>query len=243
MNYRRLLYSNYSGAFQGAKVFAPEQQFEQYDVVYRDLQLGPDAAVLDIGCGKGEWLGWMQRQGFRDLIGVDGSESDTALAQGQWLGLNFVVSDAVDYLAQHPGQFDFIHCKDVIEHMTKDEIVRFMQHAHAALRDGGRLWLQTFNAQSPLASTTRYGDFTHEMGLTPMSIAQCLRACGYVDVSVKGLHYCSSSLGGHLRRLLGMIFYRSASLVIKLRHGSGGSRQSGIDAFNTLPDMVAVGTK
>jgi cyclopropane fatty-acyl-phospholipid synthase-like methyltransferase len=242
MSYRDILYSNYSASFEGAKAFLPQQQFAQYDAIYGVPSLGHDASVLDIGCGKGEWLGWMQQRGYQRLIGVDGSASDTAIAREHWQGIDIVQHEAVQYLADHGDQFDLIHAKDVIEHMTKDEIVAFVQAAHAALRSGGQLWLHTFNAQSPLAATTRYGDFTHEMGLTPTSIAQCLRACGFRAVQVRGVHYCSRSFGGRMRALLAKPIYACARFMLKLRHGQG-SATAGVDAMSPLPDMVAIATK
>lgn len=236
MNYRDILYRDYSSNFGGMKAFDATVQFAQYEATYPAL---PErgAAVLDIGCGKGEWLAWLASRGFERLTGVDGSGADLDLArehgppQAQW-----VHGDGIAFLESNPGGFDLIHAKDVIEHLTKDEFLRFLLAARAALKPGGRLWLMTFNAQSPLASATRYGDFTHETGHTPASLAQCARACGFETVSVAGRHFCSSSMSGRVRGIFGRGVYALARLILKVRHGAGAC-VPGVDLHTALPDL------
>jgi 2-polyprenyl-3-methyl-5-hydroxy-6-metoxy-1,4-benzoquinol methylase len=134
-----------------------------------------------------------------------------------------------------------VHAKDVIEHMTKDEFIHFLQAAHAALRPGGRIWLRTFNAQAPLSGMTRYGDFTHESGHSPSSLAQCLRATGFTQIRVKGQHYCSRSLSGRVRALLSWPVKKAARLMLKLRHGGGSHGE--VDLFASEPDVFAEAVK
>lgn len=239
--YREVLYKNYSAAFAGGKRHDPSVQHAQYAATCPPLPRDDDCVVADLGCGHGEWLGWLAAQGFHNLVGVDGSEADLASARqhgpqcAQW-----VQADVTTFLQQNPRGFDLLHAKDVVEHMTKDEFIAFLQAARAALRPGGRLWIFTFNAQSPLSAATRYGDFTHESGFTPSSLAQCLRACGFVEVAVAGRHYCSRTLGGRVRAVLSRVVFGAARVLLKLRHGSGAG-SSGVDQFTALPDVFAEG--
>ncbi len=240
--HRDILYRNYSAAFSAQKTYAPGAQHAQYEATYPDL---PErgAVVADLGCGKGEWLTWMAGKGFRTLTGVDGSESDLFIARSHDpSGVHWVQADLIDHLEAHPGSYDLLHAKDVIEHMTKEEFIRFLLAAHRALRPSGRLWLLTFNAQSPLSAATRYGDFTHESGHTPASLAQCLRACGFTRLCISGRHYCSSSAFGRLRAALGAAVYEAARLLLALRHGKGG-RLDGVDLHTARPDLLATAQK
>lgn len=240
--YREVLYSGYSANFGELKAFDQgRSQFLLYDAVYSDFAPALDAVILDVGSGKGEWLGWLKNKGFKNLVGVDGAASDVATAK-EWLpGVTFHQGNLLDYLDGVMGGYDVIHAKDVIEHLTKDEIVRLLTSAKTALKSGGQIWIQTFNAQAPLAAATRYGDFTHETGLTPQSMAQCLAACGFKKVRVRGVHYCSSSVSGRLRRLLSLPVHWVSRLILRLRHGGAGSQHAEVDRFCVLPDMVAVG--
>lgn len=242
MSYRDVLYSNYSSSFAEQKAFDPQVQFAAYESIYRLRSFAADARVLDVGCGKGEWLAWLQRRGFRELHGVDASESDIAIARQTVSGAELVLGDATELLNRSDSRYDLIHAKDVVEHMTKDEFVAFLQAAHNALRPGGSIWLLTFNAQAPLAGATRYGDFTHESGHTPLSFAQCFRACGFTNVSVQGFHYCSSNLSGRLRSLIARPVHAIARMMLRTRHG-GSSAQGAVDIFAAEPDLFAVASR
>lgn len=234
-SYRDVLYRDYSAAFGGQKALDVAQQVEQYEAIYDRLPPNPNAVIADLGCGKGEWLGWMATKGFSQLVGVDISAADLVLARQGDAARTWVESDVITFLEGQGAAFDLLHAKDIIEHFTKDEFVRFLTAARGALRPGGELWLLTFNAQSPLSTATRYGDFTHEIGLTPASMAQCLRACGFAKVSVQGHHYCSSARSGRVRALLGRVVYRLARLLIKIRHGHAAS--DGVDLHCAQPDL------
>lgn len=239
--YRDVLYAGYSANFGDLKVFdRGVSQYPLYDQVYAGFNPPLDAHILDVGCGKGEWLGWLVKRGYRQLTGVDGSVSDLAQARSWLTDVELKESDLLQHLESTRAAYDVIHAKDVIEHLTKEELIHFLKSSRRALKPGGSIWLQTFNAQAPLASATRYGDFTHEIGLTPQSLAQCLRACGFDDVRVSGVHYCSSSMGGRLRRLLSMPVHAVARLILRLRHGGSASAGGEVERFCVLPDMLAV---
>lgn len=242
-SYRDILYQNYSAAFAEQKVYDPAVQYASYEARYHYLPKSKQITIGDLGCGKGEWLSWLHSKGYDNLAGVDGSASDLALARRHGsASVQWHQADLIAFLESRPNSFDLLHAKDVVEHLTKDEFLRFLQAAHGALRPGGKLWLLTFNAQSPLSTATRYGDFTHEIGMTPASFAQCLRACQFSHIHVKGIHYCSSSFSGRVRGLLSCLFYAACSWVLKLRHGSD-NRDSRIELYTALPDLFVEAVK
>jgi cyclopropane fatty-acyl-phospholipid synthase-like methyltransferase len=239
-NYRDILYRDYSSAFGEQKTYDASTQHAQYDASYKGLPSRKDVAIADLGCGKGEWLGWLQAKGYSNLTGVDLSPSDLGFARQQRPSGTWIEQNVIDFLDAHPASFDLLHAKDIVEHFTKDEFLRFLTAAKNALKPGGELWLLTFNAQSPLASATRYGDLTHELGLTPGSMAQGMRACGFTRISVQGRHYCSTARSGKMRRLLGKVIYHFARLMLKVRHGTVGTSHE-IDFLCAEPDLFGRG--
>ena len=146
--------------------------------------------------------------------------------------------DASGVLGSRPAFFDIIHAKDVLEHLTPAEVLAFLAACRQALKPGGELWLLTFNAQSPFAAATRYGDFTHQGGFTPASMVQVLTASGLVPTEVRGIHATPNTLNGILRRVIwkmGTPFFR---LLLKARHG-GARTRPGLDLRTTDPDLFA----
>jgi len=241
-SYRDILYRDYSASFGGQKTLDAGVQHAQYEATYDALPSSRDTGIADLGCGKGEWLAWMASKGFHQLTGVDLSPADLAIARQNDPSRNWVQESVITFLESQSAVFNLLHAKDIIEHFTKDEFIRFLTAAKNALKPGGELWLLTFNAQSPLSSAIRYGDFTHEIGLTPASMAQCLRACGFTHISVQGRHYCSSSASGRIRRILGQIVFRFARLLLKIRHGDA-AKERGIDLHCTQPDLFTMACK
>ena len=244
MNYREKLYSGYSTNFGDLKAFDQgRSMFPAFDSTYANFSKDKSAHILDAGCGKGEWLAWLSQRGYQHLYGIDGAAADLEVAH-RWLPeVKFDLGQISNFLKETTLKFDVIHAKDVIEHFTKGELIEFLALAREALSDQGEIWLQTFNAQAPMASATRYGDFTHEIGLTPTSLAQCLRATGYDVRSICGVHYCSSSTSGRIRSILSAVIHRTARIVLQARHGGSKTASDSVDRLCALPDMLAIATK
>jgi 2-polyprenyl-3-methyl-5-hydroxy-6-metoxy-1,4-benzoquinol methylase len=81
--------------------------------------------------------------------------------------------------------FDLITGFDVIEHLHKPEVLRFLDAAFRALRPGGRLVLQTPNADSPWGTMHRYNDFTHEVCFNPNALSRLLKLAGFDQVEAR----------------------------------------------------------
>lgn len=234
--WRSTLYRNYSKNFFEGKDYDPSTQHSQYEQVYVELLESGEASspVLDIGCGKGEWLSWMRSKGWLNVAGVDLSEADLSVAAAS--GIRVHCEDAISFLRRNPAAFSVIHAKDIIEHLDKQELVNLALAIHKCLRPGGIFIASTFNAQAPLASTTRYGDFTHESGLTCASASQWLRACGFAEVTVRGTHFCPHSLKGQIRKSLYAVVAAIAKFVVTLRHGV-------TTQVSCLPDLLIIAKK
>jgi hypothetical protein len=84
-----------------------------------------------------------------------------------------------DYLPAQPGTFAAIVAIDVLEHFTRDELVRLAPLLAGALQPGGRLLIQTANGAGLFPGQVAYGDLTHLTIFTPESLAQLLRPCGF----------------------------------------------------------------
>lgn len=142
-----------------------------------------DASIADLGCGAGEVLAAFESFGYTSLTGVDHSPEQVRLARE--IAPQVVAGDLFDYLEGREAEFDLITGFDVIEHLRKDEVLACLDACHLALKPGGRLVLQTPNAESPWASAIRYGDFTHEVCFTPGSLEWLLRLCGFAGVEAR----------------------------------------------------------
>jgi 2-polyprenyl-3-methyl-5-hydroxy-6-metoxy-1,4-benzoquinol methylase len=183
-HYRQTLYDSYvSQKTRPGGLTHGEAEYRKWaDAAHSRLAgwLPADRAtpILDLGCGAGNFLYLLQQQGYTNLMGVDLSDEQLDLAR-QWCpNATLVQGAAQTVLAQQSGHFGLISGFDIIEHFGKEEILPVLELIVRALRPGGRLILQTPNAESPLAGAVVYGDFTHEWFFTPTSLADLLRVSG-----------------------------------------------------------------
>ncbi len=187
-SYRQRIYENYATGFQDAPEnfdFAEAQRWgKPYDWRLRGwLPASRDAAIADLGCGGGKLLYFFQQRGFTKLSGVDVSPEQVKLARQ--VTPDVVGANALDFLEAHPQAFDLLTGLDIVEHFHKDEVLRFLDLCHAALRPGGRLILQTPNAESFWGNAIRYGDFTHEVCFSPGNLLRLLALCGFRELEAR----------------------------------------------------------
>ncbi len=137
--------------------------------------------VLDVGCGRGEFLGLLRAAGV-SARGVD-SDLDMVLRCREQ-GLEAAHDDALHYLAELPdAALGGLVCIQVIEHWPAAVQVEFVQHAARTLRPGARLLIETLNPESLLVLYRWYWlDVTHERLVHPEALQYLLRAAGFLGV-------------------------------------------------------------
>lgn len=186
--YRSRIYEKYAANFQDAAGVFDEAAAAAWGKAYRSYLKGwlpadREAAVVDVACGGGKLLFFFKQMGYSKVSGVEISPDQAALAR-QVLP-DVAQQDVLAFLEQHSTQFELITGLDVIEHLHKAEVLRFLDGCYSALKPGGRIILQTPNADSPWGASLRYGDFTHEVGFTPDSLARLLRLSGFQGVEAR----------------------------------------------------------
>jgi len=134
--------------------------------------------------------------------------------------------NAIDFLEEHPLSFDLITGLDIIEHLTKDEVFRFLEGCIAALKPGGKLILQTPNADSPWSNCVRYGDFTHEVCFNPRSLSSLMRMCGFsaIESREQGPPAWGYSLGSSVRYVIWRLIRSGIQFWNLAETGSVGSK-------------------
>jgi cyclopropane fatty-acyl-phospholipid synthase-like methyltransferase len=141
-----------------------------------------EAKILDLGCGSGTLLHFLLQAGYRELSGVDVSSDQVAAARE--LSIEGVrEGDIGEILYRIDNEsLDVVVTFDVIEHMTKPELLEFADEVYRILRKAGRWIIHAPNAASPFGSRVRYADWTHEQAFTKESLEQLLKAVGFEEV-------------------------------------------------------------
>jgi 2-polyprenyl-3-methyl-5-hydroxy-6-metoxy-1,4-benzoquinol methylase len=180
---RGRLYESYASQHSGRGSADATRVIYRRDV--RPLLPPPSAGpVVDIGCGPGQLVRCLLADGY-DASGIDVSPEQVALARVA--GLDQVVQgDYLGLLRDRPRQLAAVTATDLLEHLTKTEVLATFDAVAAALRPGGKFIARVPNAVSPFGGHIRYGDFTHETWFTARSVRQLAAAAGFASVRVTG---------------------------------------------------------
>jgi SAM-dependent methyltransferase len=144
------------------------------------------APVLDVGCGRGEFLGLLRDAGI-EARGVDAGADMVAYARGE--GLEVEQADALEYLARLPeGSLGGIFAAQLVEHLPPSQLFRLLELAARALRPGGLLVAETINPLSPLALRAYFADLTHAQPIVPETLALLAKQAGFRDVETRYLN-------------------------------------------------------
>jgi SAM-dependent methyltransferase len=153
---------------------------------YRDLAerlVGSDP-VLDVGCGRGEFLELLMSTGV-DARGVDinGELVKSAVERG----LHVEEEEALRYLgALDDKALGGMALIQVIEHFSAQEIVDFVALAADKVRPGGRVFVETVNPQSLYVfAHALFLDPTHMHPVHPAYLAFLFREAGFAAVDIE----------------------------------------------------------
>tara|TARA_B110000116_G_scaffold231408_1_gene214320 strand:+ start:2183 stop:3574 length:1392 start_codon:yes stop_codon:yes gene_type:complete len=142
------------------------------------------ADVLDIGCGRGEFLGMLRDRGI-SARGLDANREMVAVCRDR--GLDVAEGDAVGYLQSLPdASLGGIIATQVVEHFTSDYLLRFLEVAYHKLRPDSTIILETLNVDSWSAFFGPYlRDITHERPIPPDTLRFLLEASGFQRLDVQ----------------------------------------------------------
>jgi SAM-dependent methyltransferase len=137
------------------------------------------ARILDLGCGSGTLLYFLREAGYQNISGIDSSPEQ--IGHARQLGFaNVREADAFTFLGSTAdASYDAIAAFDVIEHLTKTELLHLADEIYRTLAPGGVWIIHAPNAEGLLGSRVRYADLTHEQAFTPASVEQLARAAGF----------------------------------------------------------------
>jgi SAM-dependent methyltransferase len=181
-NYQDRIYASYGKNFQDSPEIFDHNASLRWGRARRYhlrgwLPESKSSRIVDLACGDGKLLHFFIEQGYQQVEGVDISQDQVALSRQ--ITPNVTHGNVIEFLEANPDKFDLITGFDIVEHLHKNETLHFLDAAFDALKPGGRLILQTPNAEGPWGAQHRYGDFTHEIGFNPNALDRLLRVAGF----------------------------------------------------------------
>jgi 2-polyprenyl-3-methyl-5-hydroxy-6-metoxy-1,4-benzoquinol methylase len=173
-------YGKFAERFRG-----PEEYVKNGQRIYLQ-DFGGRQSVLDIGCGRGEFLEAMRDAGV-PARGIDLSEESVAMCRAK--GLNAEVADLFVYLNDLPeASLDGIFCSQVVEHLAPERLPEMIKLCAARLSRGGVIAIETPNPEClAIFATHFYLDPTHTRPVPAALLAFYLEEFGVGRIETRKL--------------------------------------------------------
>jgi SAM-dependent methyltransferase len=171
-------YLAFEDLFRGERAVIRERQLD-----YVKLFAGRHD-VLDVGCGRGEFLQLLHEHGITGR-GIDLNHE--MVAQCTAAGLDVQEADALSYLGWQADQtLGGLIAAQVVEHLQPDYLLAFLDEAFRVLQPGAPIALETINVTSWSAFFTSYlRDLTHVRPVHPDTLKFIVTASGFLEAEIQ----------------------------------------------------------
>lgn len=152
---------------------ATQEQQAPYAQLFRGL-----SPILDLGCGRGEFLELLKAQGI-SAYGVDSDH--LACEEGRRKFLNVVEGNLFDHLAQVPDRsLGGIFCSRLVEYLPEHLQPELVELSAGKLKPGGLLVIETINPDSDLPfGRTAHIDPSHLRAIYPEVLKSMIESHGF----------------------------------------------------------------
>jgi O-antigen chain-terminating methyltransferase len=180
-------YATFEDRFRGPREEIKDRVRVYLPVVQAAGAGTPDAPILDVGCGRGEWLEVLKECGLI-ARGVDMNRIMTMRCRE--LGLDVIEGDVLACLrgcdADSVGAVTGFH---IIEHLEYRTLIALLDETLRVLKPGGVAIFETPNPENLIvAACNFYYDPTHRRPLPPEPMRYIVEARGFERVTIERLH-------------------------------------------------------
>jgi SAM-dependent methyltransferase len=147
-----------------------------------------EVRIIDLGCGRGEWLELLRGEGYAEAVGVDINLRMAELCRGLKLAVEHC--DGIDYLCrQADHSIGVITAMHLIEHLPFTMVLKLFREARRTLISGGLLILETPNCTNVLTATQNFpSDPTHRLPIPPILLSFAAENAGFMEPGILPLH-------------------------------------------------------
>jgi O-antigen chain-terminating methyltransferase len=139
--------------------------------------------VLDIGCGRGEFLELLQDNGIIGR-GIDIDENMVNFCISK--GLNVEKIDAVSCLEKIADKsLDGILLDQIIEHLEPDYLIKMLRLCYDKLNFGYHILIETVNPLSLISFVNFYLDMSHKKPIHPETLKFLMTYENFRDIEIK----------------------------------------------------------
>ena len=170
---------------------APEEIARRLKIYLSDIEAAvartDGRPVMDLGCGRGEWLGLLRDHGIGGF-GVD--TNAVQIEEAQEAGLDVRLGDALQALADQPdASLSALTAHHLIEHLPFDAVAWITREATRVLAPGGLLLFETPDTRNVLVgATTFHTDPTHLKPMPAEVMGVLFETAGFDPIDIRHIN-------------------------------------------------------
>jgi SAM-dependent methyltransferase len=208
-------YIEFENKFRGPEKDIKDR-LKTYLPYFKEAKKTPNHPVLDIGCGRGEFLKLLKEHDVH-AKGLDLNESMVKRAKEQ--GLDVIQADAMQYMHDLPsGSAYAVTGFHIVEHIPFATLLRLMDECYRAIQPGGYAIFETPNPENIIVGSLNfYHDPSHLNPIPPALLAFVMETRGFSDVQIKRLHPMEAEIEAEdplVRRMAERMFGASDYAVV-----------------------------
>ncbi len=139
--------------------------------------------ILDLGCGRGEWLDILRDNGYQ-AIGIDLNKESLNVCRKK--DLKVICMDAIEYVRSQPDEsVRMITSFQMIEHLELPQLLSLFQELGRVVKKGGVIIMETPNpCNLQVGAASFYLDPTHVRQLHPEFVRFLAQTSGFGQVEI-----------------------------------------------------------
>ena len=181
------MYVSFEDVFRGARQDIKRQLEVYLPYIEPEKNRIEDFLLLDLGCGRGEWLEVLKE---RDIPGLGIDHNHAMVKQCKEYGLDVRAEDVIESLIDIPSaSLGAVTAFHLIEHLTLEDLMKFLDETLRVLKPGGIAIFETPNPENiSVGAYSFYLDPTHRNPLPAPTIEFLVKAKGIDRVDIRYLH-------------------------------------------------------
>lgn len=187
------IYISFEDQFRGTREEIKDKFRVYLPLVQEVKEKTKKCDILDIGCGRGEWLELLNDEGF-NAVGVDTNRS--LVQKGLSHDLEIIEGDAIEYLVSLPdSSLEIVTAFHLIEHLPFKMLLRLLTETVRVLKSGGMAIYETPNPENiSVGALYFYLDPTHRNPIPSPTMKFIAESRGLCRIQIKCLHHISPEL-------------------------------------------------
>ena len=144
-----------------------------------------DVNALVISCGPGYFVDMLNRNGYNNTLGIDSDPKKVRFAKEK--NLNCRTERAFEFLQDNLSKekYDVIIAEQEINHLSKAELLEFLDLCKNNLVKGGTLIVHVINGANPIVGAESLAqNFDHQFTFTEYSLKQALEYSNFKNIKV-----------------------------------------------------------